>query len=1144
MKQDTTQRPGHPFTRILELLSSVRFGIILITTIVIYAAIGSAWPAFRQVFELTEFQFFNHWLFFVLTALLCANVTVVTLRRIHFSVKNLGVLTVHAGVLVLCAGSVVYFSQRIEGDVFLSAPAIRVVHFGTAGSRAIGELVAVENEVWEQNAPFLGGPHRIEVAQVDHRGVTPAARVTLFVSIPDQPDRTIELAQSDDGNGGPAYAQISDPLGVVLVPALRTDIFYDDTTPALLVSRGAGAPRGYPLPSLPYYNERFVDRGPILDTQGRPVHSERIKSLPPFENWRMPVPLIERDSPAAKDWGLTLEIDGYLPYAELRPEPVVIPLDRRRSLMDVRRQRSLVRVHAQALDASWSRHVWVPFSHYNTAGDGTGPTVLHDIPGIGELSLIYGRTSRRLPAALSLESLATTYYPGRNQPDSWTSHFRYNDPQSKEAFRGKTFLNNTFTIGNWTLFQSGAASDGKAWTVLGVGNRSGVMTMLLGTVLITLGMLYAFTVKPFIKRRRRRLAEQAAAHASGPSARMPAGASSVHALLLQGVLVGTLLAVTPADATAQPAGAPTDSRVDIDRLVEIQDQIDVETLGSLALLHGTANRFSTVDSWARDAMLNTYGPKTFHGLDPVVAAIELMTNAPAYHDEPVIYVKDKGILRDLTKHPIEVSDADRRRMFKSRRVSYTFLTSPAVSQRLEEIRSEVLKNNAMRRLDNARFHYENLPALFTIIPNPQGPRDAPWSSMLALVVGEGSFAETGLSPEQGRAALGAFRAFFSAWGDRDVGAINAAIAQLDALLPTLAAPGAYPGLAERRAELKYRRADMLFWAWVVYIICFFVAIVAIATRYRWLRGLGLALLLAAVIVHGYDLWLRWGVLGRVPVANMYEAVVSSTWCGAVFGLLLELLSKKRVYLLASGLLGFFALALPVVIPDKINNNLQSMMPILDDVMLRIHTVLIISSYAVITLAYGVANCCLVVLAFRNKRPLAQGTLGAQAGAILCLVAIKFGLFDEATTRTILLFFASAIIFGAIASVALFSMFNRSAGFATAPAVSGSNPAPSELLLEFDRCHRTLIYTSMIALFVGVVLGAIWADYSWGRPWGWDPKETFALNTWLIYAILIHARFVTRAPILWMSVLSVVGFAAMQFNWWVVNFYIVGLHSYA
>jgi ABC-type transport system involved in cytochrome c biogenesis permease subunit len=100
------------------------------------------------------------------------------------------------------------------------------------------------------------------------------------------------------------------------------------------------------------------------------------------------------------------------------------------------------------------------------------------------------------------------------------------------------------------------------------------------------------------------------------------------------------------------------------------------------------------------------------------------------------------------------------------------------------------------------------------------------------------------------------------------------------------------------------------------------------------------------------------------------------------------------------------------------------------------------------------------------------------------------------------------------------------------------------LAWLDRGHMVLLYIMFIALFVGIILGAAWADYSWGRPWGWDPKEVFALNTWLVYTILIHLRFVTKRRGMWTAVLSVCGFTAMMFNWWVVNFHLVGLHSYA
>ncbi|MEE9613706.1 MAG: cytochrome c biogenesis protein CcsA [Thermodesulfobacteriota bacterium] len=81
------------------------------------------------------------------------------------------------------------------------------------------------------------------------------------------------------------------------------------------------------------------------------------------------------------------------------------------------------------------------------------------------------------------------------------------------------------------------------------------------------------------------------------------------------------------------------------------------------------------------------------------------------------------------------------------------------------------------------------------------------------------------------------------------------------------------------------------------------------------------------------------------------------------------------------------------------------------------------------------------------------------------------------------------------------------------------------------------------LFVGIVSGAIWANYAWGSYWSWDPKETWSLITWFIYAAYLHAR-VTRG---WTgkraAYLSVVGFMAVIFLYWGVSFVLPGLHAY-
>ncbi len=78
----------------------------------------------------------------------------------------------------------------------------------------------------------------------------------------------------------------------------------------------------------------------------------------------------------------------------------------------------------------------------------------------------------------------------------------------------------------------------------------------------------------------------------------------------------------------------------------------------------------------------------------------------------------------------------------------------------------------------------------------------------------------------------------------------------------------------------------------------------------------------------------------------------------------------------------------------------------------------------------------------------------------------------------------------------------------------------------------------------IAAGAIWAEYAWGRFWGWDPKETWALITWVIYAGYLHARATagwkgTRA-----AVVALVGLASFWFNFIGVNLFVSGLHSYA
>ncbi len=78
----------------------------------------------------------------------------------------------------------------------------------------------------------------------------------------------------------------------------------------------------------------------------------------------------------------------------------------------------------------------------------------------------------------------------------------------------------------------------------------------------------------------------------------------------------------------------------------------------------------------------------------------------------------------------------------------------------------------------------------------------------------------------------------------------------------------------------------------------------------------------------------------------------------------------------------------------------------------------------------------------------------------------------------------------------------------------------------------------------LIFGAVWAETAWGRWWGWDPKETWALITWLIYTAFLHTRLVKRLRGRTSCVLAFAGFLATIFTYFGVNYLLSGLHSYA
>ncbi|MBW2042249.1 MAG: c-type cytochrome biogenesis protein CcsB [Deltaproteobacteria bacterium] len=94
----------------------------------------------------------------------------------------------------------------------------------------------------------------------------------------------------------------------------------------------------------------------------------------------------------------------------------------------------------------------------------------------------------------------------------------------------------------------------------------------------------------------------------------------------------------------------------------------------------------------------------------------------------------------------------------------------------------------------------------------------------------------------------------------------------------------------------------------------------------------------------------------------------------------------------------------------------------------------------------------------------------------------------------------------------------------------------------DELNHQMVLFGFLFLSAGIISGAVWANSAWGRYWGWDPKETWSLITWFVYATLLHARFMRGWRGKRIAVFSMIGFVSVLITYFGVN-YLPGLHSY-
>ena len=414
----------------------------------------------------------------------------------------------------------------------------------------------------------------------------------------------------------------------------------------------------------------------------------------------------------------------------------------------------------------------------------------------------------------------------------------------------------------------------------------------------------------------------------------------------------------------------------------------------------------------------------------------------------------------------------------------------------------------------------------------------------------------------------------TAWREEDAGAVNTHVVRLASLLPAIS-PAFYPSPGRLQMESWYFRYKSMTWVWLAYLAGVIPLLMSVIYKWDRARTLGMALFVVAFALHTASVVIRWYISGRWPNANMFEAVTTAAWFGGVGAMALEWFARRsalrNLFALGSAVMSMLALMAAYFLPAQLDSTIQNKMAALHDVWLYIHTNKIIWSYAVIALA-----CVPALLLLRDRWCVHWDRRTIPKGRLLVL-PIALGLCNFSAYRLLMhvidhaqhglpehVLAGTAGVF--LVSLALIAYELAKAGERRAPGGGVERSAQRWRRVDDDGATRARRISSTgsadgrsgsstagrwfwsswrsIMLWTGTVMGAIWADHSWGRPWGWDPKEVFALNTFIIFLILIHVRIRTFDKAFWTAILAVVGFEVMMFNWIVVYFVISGLHSYA
>lgn len=315
-----------------------------------------------------------------------------------------------------------------------------------------------------------------------------------------------------------------------------------------------------------------------------------------------------------------------------------------------------------------------------------------------------------------------------------------------------------------------------------------------------------------------------------------------------------------------------------------------------------------------------------------------------------------------------------------------------------------------------------------------------------------------------------------------------------------------------------------------------------------------------LLTHTIAFGLRWkefydigqmGILRAVPLTNLYESLVFFVWCLIIGYLFVEWRYKKRSF--GAFITPIAGMALAFADISGMSKDIHPLVPALQSNWLLAHVTLSFIAYAAFAISFAAAIMYLSLVS-DNKKSLSYifwTVVLAVFTVVLVGMGIDFltfkvaGLSHKAFIKGYL-FKASfrsdstmvSIISYIIALAVVFAFWNY--GTMLKRVISSFSINSDQL---DDLTYKAIAVGFPVFTLGGLIFGAVWADQAWGRYWSWDPKETWSLITWFVYAFYVHARLLRGWRGIKIAIVALVGFISTIFTYLGVNLLLSGLHSY-